>query len=249
MQAAEEMAASLETRGGAWACGQRRTALRAPARPAAQTLHLPARPPAPLAPALGVPLLSGSPACPHTSHLPPWLPGLVPSPATHADAREHTHTHTHWHDSELLAAQWTDFPAVPDTSPAQDEKLQNGPGRQCAGAGHAQRCPADFIAHQLRVPEKGEHLHHFQVRQPGGAPNVHVPRGIPVSEGLWAPSGIWVWGGGWSRGARWEGMFWVLWDTLGKINCGALPLLSPILPPSSFLFIYFLIQNLETPLY
>lgn len=63
--------------------------------------------------------------------------------------------------------------------------MQNGPGRQCAGTGHAQRRPADFIAHQLRVPEKGEHLHHSQVRQPRGAPNVHVPRGIPVSAGLY----------------------------------------------------------------
>lgn len=188
------MATSLETRGGAWAGSRRRSARRrapSPRRLADPPSSCSVPGQASPGPRGGVgggrlPLLLGLQVVPHPLPSATQLPGSPPSPATHTHTRPraHTHAHTHSHASRLLAAQWTDFPGFPEPSLARDEKLQNGPSRQCARAGHAQRGPADFIAYQLRVPEKGEHLHHSQVRQPGGAPNVHVPRGIPVSVGL-----------------------------------------------------------------
>lgn len=84
-------------------------------------------------------------------------------------------------------------PAAPACSPAaapphtpsrgaasRHEELQDGAGGQRAGAGDAQHRAAHPLSHQLRLAQEGQHLRRAPRRRPGGAPHVHVPRGIQV---------------------------------------------------------------------
>lgn len=84
-------------------------------------------------------------------------------------------------------------PAAPACSPAaapphtpsrgaasRHEELQDGAGGQRAGAGDAQHRAAHPLPHQLRLAQEGQHLRRTPRRRPGGAPHVHVPRGIQV---------------------------------------------------------------------